>query len=1103
MLPVRPHWHDAFKRNPHREARLLWFASGPNDPNHGQSPRLSDMTLEDLKGVLGALLGKFEQHKTQGDKQTREIRRLLHAIESRIAGKVTAGEMDPRDMLSDDEWAFIDELLQREDLFDSDEEKKQLENYHMHYGPNRIRDDIQTVRGKINDVLNAKIEAMLSDCTENYGKDLAYENVEKAVNAYENKSTKQEQAIIQANRNRFIEAAKEGRMDALKEKLRAFFITHSPRDSAEIDLGIFIASEGLESDDQHIIRETHKDFLNIANEERKHRQKEIDGMLALCEEEGKNATYDTIDDVLAGYLRGKTPREIEIYRACYNDFVEAATKGKKQYLNSLFDKYIEENALESPEKVVSDFIARLRPSEQRIIEEQRKQLEDTVAAKIKTMSKEHQRESLNPRKVADGFDAIVGNFDTIRTYRQEKRLSKWMKQNLSDSDLEEAQEALHLIEVQHGVASELKDASHQLAEWKEGALEPSAFRNALESCFAKHPRIENILSSFDAEIQKEDIAARVAQWDLLNESSRLEVIEGIWDAIDGNELLHEQQTYLKAWEKNVEKVQELLKPEESPQNKQDRPPLSLLERMRDIRRNGIAGIGFYSPLEWYEATKKIYQAFKDARQDDLDLMSNKLAGSIAGALPNLYVPYGEAVNRRFGSAAEADFNKKKNEYKEELGDDSFDVLVDKFHSVRNDPPRAIAVLEVAASHGWLYEIAELSDRQWPVYIFGVDYATVTPSHWDEAQIKNYFGTLHRQNIDGGNTQRKNGHDRIITQTDPKAYIRRIDELLAGQDYWQAMGIGEALIERAKMPEASEFLAAKFLDHLRKDDKAKLYMNKAVLEQLSMMKWNQALTFPQNMIIMQMSDIQKLYADPNAMNGPLLETIDKLEREITALDPSVKGVELTKKVAQVMSGQTIDIKGKTLSIYREAYRQYWDEDKNSVFGYYKGDDFAKKLGADYFNDAGLLQLPTTAVESIYNTGSTGQLTNQEIAQNFAGFAIKRYFDLKNSNPEDAEIFRQYMANKFDKAFQKALTDRATSELHKYKWKQANAEGQELIASLIYWGFLSEEKIKSYVKGRPKADTFMETIKEQLQNIAANPIAKMEEKKGPQLPPQLSA
>lgn len=705
-------------------------------------------------------------------------------------------------------------------------------------------------------------------------------------------------------------------------------------------------------------------------------------------------------------------------------------------------------------------------------------------------SVEEVQETLKPAEVAQGFETMVKHLDAIREYRRDRRLTGWMKSNLSPEDYNASLEALHLVEAQHGVAAELHDTASRLAEWKGGQLTPDAFRASLDRSLANHPRRDQILSSFDAAASSPALAPIVAQWNadgnVAQESDKQMVIQGIWDAIGGDELLEEMQSYLSTWEKHVTKVEELIRPkQEAEEAQKDRPQLSIMERIRDIRRKGIGGVGFYSPLEWWEATKKIYQSFKDARQEDLDLMSNKLAVSITGALEKLHVPYGEAVNRRFSSTAEADFNKKKNEYKEELGDDNFRVLIDKFHAVRRDPPRAIAVLEVAAGHGWVYDIADLGDERWPIYVFGEEFSSLTPSHWDEDQMKNYLGTLRRQNTEGGNAERKKGHERTISQTDPEVFIRRFNAYIDDHNYWQAMGVMDAMIDRGKMAEVSEFFTAKMIHHFRTYPDAMRYMPRPVLEQFGNTKWNSATTWANNMVTMNLSQVEELRKDPTAMKGPLLGTLDMLEREIRdAAQGTMTDEQILREVGKALSGQLVTINGRPISVYTEKYRQYWDETKNNVFGTYKPEQFIKEISTDYYTDASILQLPSGTVQALFDTGSTGQFStsNLPLLQNYVGYALKHLVKLRESGHEEAaRTFEGHIASKIENALEKAFTDRAANHLHKYQVKMGNEIGNPIIASLIEAGLISEEKVFSYVERLPGADEFKSHIRRQRQDI----------------------
>lgn len=696
-------------------------------------------------------------------------------------------------------------------------------------------------------------------------------------------------------------------------------------------------------------------------------------------------------------------------------------------------------------------------------------------------------ERLSSREVADAMKTMRTKMDSIRDLRRGRKDVGEFIRRMPEDQQGMINNAVNAIDYQWEELTNLESKASKLADWKEAKMRPWEFRQFLATEYRNDPRQTAILAAFDREAADPAISENIRRWDrdeLEQESVKDEIVQQIWDGIEGDMLLQEMQDFRLVWEKWINAVdiefQNATKElDGGGKTEAAQKTSSIWQQITNIRKDGFMGIGLYTPSEYFDAFKKVWQAFTEAKKEAHDRQANKLAAIVGGTVQAAHLPYGEQINRRLGSILESEFGNAKNEYKEELGDDSFPVLLNKFHQVKNDPPKAIAVLEVAAGHGWLYDISDLSDEQWPVHIFGVDYATLVPSHWDEDQTRNYLGTLTRQNTGGGKEQRQKGYDRIKEQQDPGVYIRKFGAMLDSHDYWQAIGIGDALLDRGKMTEASEYLTAKFIHHLRNNKEAAKYMNKSVLEQFSILKWNEGPTFSQNMIAMNMDAVQKLRTNPDVMEGSLLSNLDRLEKKIRATDPSMSNDDVLKTVAKVLSGQTVILNNEALSIYTEEYRSYWDESQNALFGTYKGQPFASKFAVDYYAAATMMQMPTSAVKAIYTTGSTGQFgATEEIALNFAGRAIERLDELRQSNPTAAEVFRTMMAKKFRDAFEIAFTKSATENLHKYRWKQGNVEKDYMLADLIYHGFLKKDDIVEFARGKSDVANFLKQLDEQL-------------------------
>lgn len=684
---------------------------------------------------------------------------------------------------------------------------------------------------------------------------------------------------------------------------------------------------------------------------------------------------------------------------------------------------------------------------------------------------------------------------------------QWMREDvqemfkkLTKEEQQQIHDARHFIDIHKEQLELLGEAAMNFDNWKSGQLQPASLRLFMERFFHDdNVEKQRKLAAFDVVVRDDDHAEKVTRWNegsLEQQSDKLAISQAIWDAIDGQGIEERMQSVTELWVQRLKDMEDVMKEaqksadeavqkkEQQEGSKNDEEKKSLWDQINQWRQQGFLGMEFYSPLEIYRAVKRVGTAFVEAREDYINKRANKFAATLGDAFAKARVPFGDVVQRRLTSTLESEFSKEKNEFKDQLGDDDFQTLRTKFEDVKNNPPQAIAVLEAAAGHGWLYEIADLTeDDTGSFVVMGKNLSDIVPPHWDQTQIKNYASTLTRSNTAGGKEERQKGYDRLKEQTDPAVFKKRFEAALESTNYWSAIGIAEVFIDRGKTPEVSEYITLTMLEHVRTNPNARKYMAKPVLEQFGIMnnKWGTA-TFAQTNIVYHVNDVFNLKKNPDNMKGSFLSVVERLQNDVYEISgKTLSRKEVIAKAAEILAGRTISINGEDLSIFHDRYRDYWDESKNLMFSSFDAKQ-ALSTAADYYQmDGSLLLLPQASLVGIFKTGSTGTFDSPEFARNYVGQFLYRLQELEGKNSTAALIFKKEIGGRLKQAMKQAFTGQAPKQLGKYDWKRGTEEGKPLIASLIKAGVMTKEEVFSYARGHQGAAEFEAEINQQLRNL----------------------
>ncbi len=679
-----------------------------------------------------------------------------------------------------------------------------------------------------------------------------------------------------------------------------------------------------------------------------------------------------------------------------------------------------------------------------------------------------------------------------------------VKEEIKKLSSEDQKELWYMIDTFDEKREQTAIYSHlaeKFARWDKGNLSPSEYIDFIENYYRESPDRQRIVAELREYVQRHP-EYFAEPWKMTNESTRITVIHDMNKIANRDAITRSMQEKIEAWEEQLNMLHKGLKDAETAleekrkQNGTDMGPFRPGDLLQGL------GITFHSPLEIWEAFKMVKDAYTDVLTERVRQKATLLASQFGTTLEGIHAPFGREVALKTNQKADSEDNKKKNEFKESIETESFEGLVGTADEIANnqvggvlgkvlranDRPAALAVMEVLASHGWIYEFGKISSVDWPITIFGVPFESLMPERWDENRQRNYLSSLRGQNSSGANKEKSNGEGIVDKAGDPKEYVIALRQELDNHNYWSAIGVAKSMFGRGKLGNASSIVFVSFVRQIRKDPVARRFFNLDILDQAGVIKWDSA-NFADNLLTMEKDGILKLGANPSDTEnaGDSVRTVSIIERKIIAADPSLgdakKQHELDDLVATVMSAETVKVNGKNISIFEDDFMNYRTVTMKKVFGWYT-ENVAQKTQADYMKQTNeALLADEKFFRQLYETGSTGSLELGDRAQFFSGVLVERLLQLKEQYGENAgpvRNFRSETGAKIKTGLIHAMTRSAPDQLPKYNIKYMDTEKTEtpLIATLIHHGFITLEDLP------PEPPTFRQAIAKQLAAIGGS-------------------
>lgn len=420
---------------------------------------------------------------------------------------------------------------------------------------------------------------------------------------------------------------------------------------------------------------------------------------------------------------------------------------------------------------------------------------------------------------------------------------------------------------------------------------------------------------------------------MLNQSTRIQIDQEIEKLIQETERIIPFGELTSLIQENIATIEEVF-PEEK-LNEFNIGVNEIQKKLKEIQDDktvaqankksffGSIGIRFYSAYEIFEAFSMVTKAYQESFKEHTHLKASGLAQS--GGNVARFLPFAGDIQQTLNLQLDKANDEVKDNFVKFLENRrvNFRGLFDpggELDRNKHDPNRARAVLEYAASRGFLWDIEE-SDKRTKI-VAGIPLETILPSQWTQAQKDAYYDGLRNKNASGQMEEKKKGENLVASAENIPIIIREIQSEMRKRHFWSAFGMMEVAIKKGKVGHVNPWLATTIFMEMRKGDAVK-YIPKSFFDQIG------GLGLGQPGFTMQFFKVDKnelaVWRErrKSGVDAPIDETgvlgniIAQIEKEFADV-PEEKRAEL---VAQVLAGQLIRYKGKNISLFESKYNEY--------------------------------------------------------------------------------------------------------------------------------------------------------------------------------------
>jgi len=564
-------------------------------------------------------------------------------------------------------------------------------------------------------------------------------------------------------------------------------------------------------------------------------------------------------------------------------------------------------------------------------------------------------------------------------------------------------------------------SAQTLRMWEAGHMKPQAFRDWL---------VEDIHRPDDEEIQFFDNALGTfhldrEDWNTFDPSRKIQFVEDVRDDIKIPVKLQSMNEDLTGWGRFIEDAEGHLKMIKQQQTKiQKAKEMAEKEKKegKGKKGDGGGGIEWYSLRQLYSGVKSWVEAMGQSWQQWEQLKVARVAQG-AGNLGR-WIPYGKDAQAILDSELEGKHDEVKEKYKKFLESRkmTFHDIQGQLEINKNDGNRFRAVLEYAASKGWLYKMDVQTQT-----VFGhkLQAGTTLPPTWSENDVQEYFIELGDKNGSGAEDMKKRGYSRVQTFASIPPIIQVLQEEIERKNYWSIYGIMQRAMEKGKEGETSTWVAITIMRAFREDSDMREYLPVDLLDNLG----DLGITHPAwtntyfKLDRFAIQDWQKS-DDPSQFSnaGKLAKVITQVESDLVGSGMDPHDPDFDRTVAKVLAAQTVEVQGNKISIFNNNYNWYREDIAKTATSIDPG-----KADDDFFNPATggsevLLQGKegVATIVAVIN-GSFPQATLVK-SQYFLQQVLDRHDDLfEDGLNQELENFRDEMRGKFDEHFRNALND----------------------------------------------------------------------------------
>ncbi len=862
--------------------------------------------------------------------------------------------------------------------------------------------DVANNRNAISDAITNKKTALIADCKVFAGTSTKLDPIDIVNDYHTSKAAKPvEQAVITANRADFETGVIDVKKAALVTEFKTFATT-SPRGDPALMVEDFFAFKGLSIVPPiHPLTVDRVPFLAVANEARK------TALLADCKsfaerDASPGVAHRRRDDAVNDFITSKaaSPAEQAIITANRAEFEKQSNEGIYEKHNLLKAEPIAAKVEAMAEKV--------------------KESRETII-KILTKLGGTRPADKNQGKIWDTlkfYDTTLALREPdINRYKAHIEMIKnWQEGTMTDTPTEFilalTGSSVHAIPAAEmgAVVTRFVDQINRVPNAKD--VDWRAIGGSDDEIRAKKKRVAE-------DICKDDITSVCIAEELENIESYMSDLEGEMAMLQIPEICEESENFLKAMDDAALKDM-------------DKETVSTTLYQKFHALNEGLGIAWVTPYQLYLGWKKYWDVRKSTRDERNRRAGSKVAkviGDTIGAFTR--TKFDADVSQALKASADGEDNKVKSEFIEVLksGPSSFQDLFKLggiYEHNQHDPNLNRAVLEYAASRGWLYNMDYASGTVMGRPLIP---GTNLPAGED---IKNYMDQIRDTNTSGMNTEKKRGSDIVDRESDFNKIFAEFKDQLDQHNYMAAVGIIERSIGKGKRPDSITLFATTLVRHIRSTGTAWKYVNNNVIEALKGIGYSYPL-FTTAMLSYDLPRIihREQRGEANAMEGSTFTaTLARLEQDIRAQNRNIDDDELDELVAKALSGQTItgDKKKKewaqAISIFDDQYKAY----RNEISANARPNSMTYDKMQDFLKGSELLLTGPDVFNKIFKITSTVDFDDKTLAQPFAGDIMERYdtlLDLYRAGKipkKTVENFQKKFQTLFESYF--ANTPRAT-------------------------------------------------------------------------------